>query len=63
MIWWPFINILIGLYCTGSGIYGYLQFPEEQLFPIPHIRDWHISLALGIINLVIGIPSIIYLNI
>ena len=51
MLFIAVINILAGAGLCTWGMYDYLQCPKKQSLPIPHIRDWHISLAIGIFNL------------
>ena len=49
------INIIAGVGLCGWGMYDYLQNPEKQIVPIPHVKDWHISLGIGAFNLAWGI--------
>lgn len=61
MTLWPLINLIIGLYCTGSGMYQYLAGIEDK-FVVPFCKLWHVNLFLGILNLGIGVVFLVILN-
>lgn len=60
--WWPFIQIVIGLYLCGVGMYQYLQESNGlmTLLNIRYVKDWHVSLILGIANFALGIFFFIF---
>jgi len=59
MTLWPFINILIGLYCAAAGLFEYEKKVDLHFFGM---KLSYINIGLGVINLSIGLFFIVYLN-